>query len=96
MAVKECTCVFMYEKGSCGDCIKKYRVRNSFIFHHLKTMDEEVMHFNVANWPIKRVGQIFRKGNILFLQNLNLELECISTMHLEGGGQKFKTLKATL
>lgn len=48
-------------------------------------MDEEVMHW-----------QIFRKGNILFLQNLNLELECISTMHLEGGGQKFKTLKATL
>ena len=46
---KRCTCAFMYEKGSCGDCIRNYRVRNSFIFHHLKTMDEEVIHFNVAN-----------------------------------------------
>ena len=26
-----------------------FSFRNSFIFHHLKTMDEEVMHFNVAN-----------------------------------------------
>lgn len=46
---------------------------------------------------MKELGKnlLLMKRNILFLKNLYFELECISTVHLEGRSQKLKTLKAT-